>query len=235
MNLRQKFRHWLANQLQVVVLLGWRKSAMRLWAYLKGQRVGVILGAVLVLLPMLAFGQVAPTTAQLDWTAPVQNTDGSALTKCATQASTGPCLLAFRAYHGTTEAAVQAKTDGRAINDRNATSYDWTGLTPGTHYFAVTALNGDGSESALSALGGKLVPAPVPLPPGDFTVQQDTTAYRMRQAVDGFEMVALGTVAPGTACKPDQSVNGYFVVPRDAVTLSSPFDTKPLITFARCG
>jgi hypothetical protein len=191
--------------------------------------------AFLLVVPLVAVAQV-PTTANLSWTAPTQDTYGQTLTKCATQSSTGPCLRSFRVYHGTSEAEVRAKTDGRTINDRNATSYEWTNLAPGTHYFAVTAVNGDGGESGLSNIGSKVVPAPVPLPPGNLTVQQDTTAYRMRQSVDSFEMVALGTVAPGTACKADQSVaGGYYVVPRDAVTLYSPFDTKPVIVFARCG
>lgn len=228
MNRREKSRHWLANEMQAFVLLGPK-------GWLKTQIGGILIGALFVLIPSCAFGAEAATTAALSWTAPTQNTDNSTLSKCATQSSTGTCLRSFKVYRGTTQAQVQAKTDSRTINDRNATSYNWTGLTPGTHYFAVTALNGDGGESALSAIGSKVVPAPVPLPPGNFTVQQDTTAYRMRQSVDGFEMVALGTVAPGTACKPDMAVNGYYVVPRDAVTLASPYDTKPLIVLARCG
>ena len=227
MTLKEKFRHWLANEMQAFVLLGPK-------GWLKTQIGGILIGALFVLIPSCAFG-AEPTTASLSWKAPELMTDGAVLPKCASQSSTGTCLRSFKVYRGATQAQVQAKTDSRTINDRNATSYEWTGLAPGTHYFAVTALNGDGGESGLSSIGSKVVPAPVPLPPGNFTVQQDTTAYRMRQSVDGFEMVALGQVAPGTPCKPDQSVNGFHAVPRAAVTLTNRFDTLPLVVFAKCG
>jgi hypothetical protein len=176
----------------------------------------------------------APNTAHLSWTAPTQDTYGQTLTKCATQSSTGPCLRSFRAYHGTSEAEVRAKTDGRTINNRNATSYDWTNLAPGTHYFAVTAVNGDGAESDLSQIGTKVVPPPVPLPPGNFTVQQDdTTAYYVIQQENRFVLLPAGTVQPGTQCDASQQVNGHYVVPRTAVEWF--VDVRPLAVVARCG
>jgi hypothetical protein len=176
----------------------------------------------------------APNTAQLSWTAPTQDTYGQTLTKCATQNSTGSCLRSFRAYHGTSEAEVRAKTDGRTINNRNATSYEWTNLAPGTHYFAVTAVNGDGGESDLSQIGTKAVPPPVPLPPGNFTVQQDdTTAYYVIQQENRFVLLPAGTVQPGTQCDASQQVNGHYVVPRTAVEWFG--DVRPLAVVARCG
>lgn len=121
------------------------------------------------------------TQATLTWTQPTQNTDGTSLAKCAAQTSTGPCLLSFKAYHGTSATAL---TDVRSINDRNATTYQFTGLATGTHYFSISAVNGDGVESAKSAVGSKVVTGsvvkqsgvtltvnPIPGVPGDFTVQ----------------------------------------------------------------
>lgn len=186
----------------------------------------------LALLPVLAFAQT-PNTAKLSWTAPTASTDGSALTKCASQTSTGTCLRSFRVYRGASQAEVQAKTDGRSINDRNALTYDWTGLAPGTHYFAVTALNGDGGESALSAIGSKVVPAPVPVPPGNFTVQQDaTTVYYVIQQEDRFVLLPAGTAAPGTDCDAAQQVNGHYVVPRASVQWFG--DVQPQAVVADC-
>lgn len=215
------------------------KFAARLWwagykSWLKAnRRNAVILGAVALWLGSCA-GQTFGADAVLSWTAPTQNSDGSTLAKCATQTSTGTCLRSFKVYHGATQAAVEAKTDSRTINDRNATNYEWTGLAPGTHYFAVTALNGDGGESGLSNIGSKVVPAPVPLPPGNFTVQQDdTTAYYVIQQENRFVLLPAGTVQPGTQCDASQQVNGHYVVPRTAVEWFG--DVRPLAVVARCG
>lgn len=94
--------------------------------------------------------------ARLTWTAPTTNTDGSALAKCANQTATGPCLRSFLISRGTSAGALD---DARAVNDRNATSYTWTGLAAGTHYFAVRAVNGDGVQSDISSVVSKLISA----------------------------------------------------------------------------
>jgi hypothetical protein len=81
-------------------------------------------------------------TAALTWIAPTQNTDGSALTD----------LAGYRVYHGLSSTAL---TD---VVHVTATSYSFTGLASGTHYFAVSAVNAAGVESAKSAVGSKVVP-----------------------------------------------------------------------------
>lgn len=125
------------------------------------------------------------TTARLAWGPPTQNTDGSALPKCASQNSTGNCLRFFRLYHGSSETQVASpQAQSRAVNDRNATTYEWTALGAGLQCFAVTAINGDNVESDLSAVGCKTVTLtsqhdasitltvnPKPAPPGGFGVQ----------------------------------------------------------------
>lgn len=85
------------------------------------------------------------TTATIRWTAPTTNTDGSALAKCTSQTEVGSCLRSFMVVKGTT--AQNVGSDGRVVNDRNATSYAWTGLPAGTHWFSVIAINGNDMQS----------------------------------------------------------------------------------------
>jgi len=86
------------------------------------------------------------TTATVSWTPPTTNTDGSALSKCTAQnATASDCLLSFRVYKADTQAG--ANETSQTINDRNATSYAWTGLPVGTHWFTVTASNARPVES----------------------------------------------------------------------------------------
>lgn len=167
-----------------------------------------------------AFGAQAPSnSADLSWVAPTAYTDGSALPAAQ--------IGAFRIYQGTSPTSL-ARVAEVAGTVRAATR---GGLAVGTHYFAVTAVTVNGTESALSAVGSKVIEL-APNPPVLTVVQ--TTAYRMRQSVDGFEFVALGTVPLGTACDA-RDMAGYRLVPRDAVTLNNRFDTKPLTIFAVCG
>lgn len=98
----------------------------------------------------------ASTQAVLRWSTPTTNTDGSALTKCASQMSTGPCLRSYLILRG---ASPTVLSDSRTLNDRNATSYTWTGLAVGQHFFAIRAVNGDGVQSELSNIATKTIVA----------------------------------------------------------------------------
>jgi hypothetical protein len=91
--------------------------------------------------------------AVVTWTVPTTNADGTALVKCATQTTAGRCLQMWRLYHG--PAANDLEGDVRPIDDRNATSYTFTGLAAGQHFFAAEAVNGDGVPSALSNIVSK--------------------------------------------------------------------------------
>lgn len=92
------------------------------------------------------------TTATISWVPPTTNTDGTPLTKCASQTDTGGCLRSYLVLRGSD--ATSVGMDTRAVDDRNATSYAWTGLTPGTHWFSVLAVTGDGIN------GAQFVPPP---------------------------------------------------------------------------
>lgn len=123
------------------------------------------------------------TTATISWQAPTTNTDSSPLAKCPSQTEgPGSCLHSFQVVRGTSAETVG--TDSRDINDRNATSYVWTGLTPGTHWFSVVAKNANGMRSdqatppksktitAATNLSRTLeVAVRFPVPPGNVAVQ----------------------------------------------------------------
>jgi len=160
--------------------------------------------------------------AALSWTAPTQNTDGSTLTN----------LAGYRIYRGNSAGAVASSypaNPAQQIANPATLTHTFTGLSPGTYYFAVSAYASSGAESALSAVGSKTIVSPtpasatetitVPKPPG-LTVQQ-TTAYDVRQ--DGLKLVLgrpVGTVPMGSACSKDFELpGGYYRVERKAVKL----------------
>ena len=83
-------------------------------------------------------------TAALSWTAPTQNTDSSTLTD----------LAGYKVYHGTSASNLNEVID---VPGAANVSYNFNTLASGTHYFAVTAYNTSGIESALSGVGSKTI------------------------------------------------------------------------------
>jgi hypothetical protein len=105
-------------------------------------------GVVSRSLPTFAINVTAPPatgTATLTWTAPSLNSDGSALTN----------LGGYRIYHGTD---ARSLSDVRTIANPGTTSYLFSSLASGTHFFAISAFNDGGAESALSSVGSKAIP-----------------------------------------------------------------------------
>ena len=84
-------------------------------------------------------------TAILTWKPPALNEDGSALAD----------LAAFKVYWGTTPGTYSQSTK---ISSATARTYTVSGLTKGTWYFVVTALNSKGAESPYSNVWSKTVP-----------------------------------------------------------------------------
>jgi Putative Ig domain/Fibronectin type III domain len=74
--------------------------------------------------------------AQIEWTIPTTNDDGSALAD----------LAGHRIYYGTSTSAMTNRVDVPG----SATSYTFRNLVAGTHYFSVAAYTRSGSESILS-------------------------------------------------------------------------------------
>jgi hypothetical protein len=85
---------------------------------------------------MLSMTSVSVRAATITWTVPTENSDGSALTD----------LVGFKVLWGS---APHSYTSNASVSGANSTTYEAT-LNPGTWYFAVTAVNAAGQESAPS-------------------------------------------------------------------------------------
>jgi hypothetical protein len=83
-------------------------------------------------------------SAALSWTAPSQNTDGSIAGN----------LAGYRVYHGLSENTLNEMI---VVPGAGSSSYTFTQLAPGTHYFAVSAYNSAGTEGVRSPLGSKTI------------------------------------------------------------------------------
>jgi hypothetical protein len=108
-------------------------------------RISVSDGTATVNLAAFSVTVVATATgsALLSWTPPTQNTDGSALTN----------LSGYRVYWGTSQGNyTNSTTIGNGLS-----SYVVDQLTPATWYFALTAVNSTGAESAYSNIATKQV------------------------------------------------------------------------------
>jgi hypothetical protein len=96
-------------------------------------------------------------TATLSWTPPTQNTDGSPLTN----------LAAYRLYWGCGSSGQYPES---VLVPAPATGYVIEGLPDtGTCYFAATAINSNGAQSAFSAESSKTF-TPAELPPSTPTI-----------------------------------------------------------------
>jgi hypothetical protein len=82
--------------------------------------------------------------AELSWTPPTQNTDGSSLTN----------LAGYRIAYGTTATAL---TQTVQVANVGVTRYTFDNLSPGTYYFAVRAYTSSGTESANSNVATKII------------------------------------------------------------------------------
>lgn len=158
----------------------------------------------------------------LSWTAPTQNTDGSALTD----------LAGYWVYSGAAATSLSKLTQ---ITNKAATSYVVTGLVPGSYSYAVTAYNAAGVESDLSATTTATVPKQTKpaAPTGLKTTLATATAYYIIQQADKFILLPVGTVPSGTTCDATQSVNGYYALDRSKVAWYGA--TKPLVVVGPCG
>lgn len=88
----------------------------------------------------------APTdnSADVSWTAPTTNTNGTALTD----------LAGYRIYYGTSPDTLDQTID---VANAGAADYVVEGLTPGTWYFAVAAYTNTGLQSGLSNITSKTI------------------------------------------------------------------------------
>lgn len=86
----------------------------------------------------------APGKATLSWTAPIENTDGTALTN----------LSGYKIYYGMTQNNLDSY---QTIPNASVTAFIVENLTVGTWFFAVAAVNSQGMESAISNIASKTI------------------------------------------------------------------------------
>ena len=86
----------------------------------------------------------ATGSADVSWTPPTTNTNGSTLTN----------LAGYEIYYGTSTTALTQKVQ---VANIGVTNYVVSGLTSGTWYFAVTAYTSAGAQSALSNIASKTI------------------------------------------------------------------------------
>lgn len=184
-----------------------------------------VVALALVTLDLLAVRCAYATDVKITCTSPTTNTDGTPIT-----AAQG--ILTFNLYGG-----LSGQTKQKLVTGAATCSFTRTSVAPGTQEYQVTAVTGT-VESALSSIASVVVAPPTPNPPTGVAASvqaSNTSAYKMRQAVDGFSFVAIGTIPVGTACDMTHNVDGYSVIARSNVTLTSRFDTLPLVVYAKCG
>jgi len=75
-----------------------------------------------------------PGSASVTWSVPTHNTDGSVLTD----------LSSYRIFYGTSPSTMIQSVD---VSGASTASRTITGLSPGTYYFAVAAINNGGVAS----------------------------------------------------------------------------------------
>jgi hypothetical protein len=91
--------------------------------------------------------------ASIDWKAPTENTDGTALVPCLSDTPTDKkCLLKYRLFYGKSPGALTTPKD----ISRNVIHWDLPGLSGGTWYFQLKAVNAAGVESAGSQVLSKV-------------------------------------------------------------------------------
>lgn len=81
-------------------------------------------------------------SADISWTPPTTNTNGSTLTD----------LAGYDIYYGTSASSLTQKVQ---VSNIGLTNYVISGLTPGTWYFAVVAYTTSGAQSSLSNVASK--------------------------------------------------------------------------------
>ena len=182
-------------------------------------RVLMLYGLILSLVFMAEW--VYAGEAELTWTAPTQNTDGTPLTD----------LAGFKIYMGTTLGGPYPVSID--IADPAATTFTVPNLSEGTYFFVSTAYNSADpvQESDFSNEATKTILPLVPMPPGMLTVVNELVWDIVKQN-NKYVFLGVGTVPPGTPCDPTQTVNGRYAVPNDAVIWFG--NVRPPVVVADC-
>jgi len=121
------------------------------------------------------------------------------------------------------------------ISDPDEVTTTLFGLKPGTYEYVATSYSQSGEVSKLSGSATKVVI--------DFSMKTETAYYVIQQS-GVFILLPVGKLPIGTACNPEQEVNGKYAV--DVALLYSESEdedtpygwtgtARPLVVVAQCG
>jgi len=182
----------------------------------------VLLAAMLLCNPLWA------ADVTLTWTNATQNEDGSTIP------ATGDNSLDTTTIEYAACIAGQL-SDPRipVVVDASIETTDISIVTPGDWCFVAFHTNVAGNASGESNIAIKTILPATPNPPGFLTVT-DLVVYTVVKQKDKFVLLAIGTVAAGTSCNANESVNGHYVVPNDAVQWTAATGPRPIVVVAKC-
>jgi hypothetical protein len=165
---------------------------------------GVMFGMLgMVLLAMALTARAG--TADLSWTAPTRNCDGTLLTN----------LAKYNMTYG------QKRVD----LPLTPLTHTVTGLAPGVWWFSLAAVNADGDRSEFITVEKTIAPT-------EFTTKTNKVYTFFRSGGNITVVATSHTVPIGTVCDATQTVNGKYKVALEAVTWSG---TKLTAALADCG
>jgi hypothetical protein len=180
-----------------------------------------------LLLTLLFAAQAMAGQADLSWTAPTQNEDGTPYDDPG----------GFIVYWGATSGNYPTN---HTINDPDAVTYTVADLTEGDWFFVVTAFDDEQppNESDYSNETTKSISDVLPLPPGGVAIAGEK-AYIIITSEDALVLLDIGTVTADVTCsasvgmRDDNGVLAY-KIPRSAVT---PYNQgqELVAVFAACG
>lgn len=166
--------------------------------------------------------------AELSWTHPTQYTDNTPLPIAQiarTDIQYGLCATGNTSLLPTPPPVTVAVPTA-------LTAFTVTPLNAGRWCFAVRTAATNGEVSVWTPFVTKVVAPPAPKAPTNLVVTI-TVVYTVVKQRDAFVMLPVGTAPAGTECITSQSVNGYYVVPRAAVTFTG--NVQPEVVVSTCG
>lgn len=176
-----------------------------------------LVGVILLCSPALVH------SFEVCWQNPSENVDGSPLTD----------LAHVDVYWGTVQGTYpnSLQYDTTTPGAQNICTTVDPGA-PGDYYVVATATNTQDEESAHSNTVLKNEPNTTPLPPIILATPQ--AVYTVIKQPDRFVLLPIGTVPAGTACDPNNSVNGRGAVPNAEVIWTNPDGPRPIVVVAEC-
>jgi len=170
-------------------------------------------------------------SANVSWTPPTKNVDGSTLTN----------LARFKIVYGTSSTSL---TNSMIVDDITRTSATVSSLTPGNWYFAVRAVNTAGAESDNSNVSSKSVTGAsaakslaitVTAPPATGTYKTiSVNVWDVRKRSDGVwaRIGVVGKIALGKPCSTSFKVGAHhYLVSRSDVTLTKTPASTQLVVY----